>query len=442
MALALAGLSLALYYAAFNLGGVLAGAWNVCAMIIAAVSLGLCSMTPRRPPDALAVDPLPPLARWMCCAVLAITLLQLVPVPAVLLARISPARSRMLDAAAAVMPVPGWSPLHAVPAEGVAALRFMACCALVFLAVRRMAAHWRGNPWYCVAPLVLLGAAEACLGLLQHHHGDAVARGTFYNSDHFAGLLEMILPFPVLWAWQLGTARRAPAGLTAGTALLLGGLLAVAGLMLGAVIHSLSRMGFAASLAALCVAALTAVPARRPRRLGLLAGLMALALVAFLFLPGDILVRRYVSLTQQPVSADPRFQVWAGSLSLIRDYPLLGCGLGAYQSCALAYKTAVPMLAVSHAHNDFLELAAAIGIPGCALVAGLGGMVLWAAFRATRGPGRFAACACCGSLVAMAGHSLVDFNLHIPANALVFAWILGLATSYRWRTEVVRGNCR
>ncbi|MBE0658985.1 MAG: O-antigen ligase domain-containing protein, partial [Bryobacteraceae bacterium] len=32
-------------------------------------------------------------------------------------------------------------------------------------------------------------------------------------------------------------------------------------------------------------------------------------------------------------------------------------------------------------------------------------------------------------LAAMTLHSLVDFNLYIPANALALAWIAGLATS-------------
>ena len=428
--LALLGFSVILYCAAWNLGGVVAASWNLCIAGVAGVSLAL-SLVPARTRGRTGVAPLPAPVPWLCCAIFCIALFQLMPLPQSLLGLLSPVRRQLLDAAAAVTAVPAWAPLHAMPAEGYQALRNMACYGLVFLAVRHIAGQERVNPWYCVAPLVVLGAAEAGLGLAQWHAGEAVAHGTFYDSDHFAGLLEMVLPFPLMWALDLASVRRGPAGLALRAALLIVGLLAAAVLMLAGVVHSLSRMGFLASLAALCASALAAVPPGRASRRWLMAGVLALTLAAFLFLPGPALVRRYASLARQPVVQDPRFQLWAGSLALIRDYPLLGCGLGAYQSCALRYKTAVPTLAVSHAHNDYLELAAGIGVPGCAVVIVLGFLAWREALRASRRNGRFAAAACVGSLLGMAGHSLVDFNLHIPANALVFAWILGLATSFR-----------
>ena len=35
---------------------------------------------------------------------------------------------------------------------------------------------------------------------------------------------------------------------------------------------------------------------------------------------------------------------------------------------------------------------------------------------------------CTGALTAIGIHSLVDFNLYIPANALLLSWIVGIAT--------------
>jgi hypothetical protein len=44
---------------------------------------------------------------------------------------------------------------------------------------------------------------------------------------------------------------------------------------------------------------------------------------------------------------------------------------------------------------------------------------------------KFFALGCVGGIVAILLHSLVDFNLYIPANALVFASLLGLTMSLK-----------
>jgi O-antigen ligase len=88
---------------------------------------------------------------------------------------------------------------------------------------------------------------------------------------------------------------------------------------------------------------------------------------------------------------------------------------------------------VDHAHNDYLELLADTGLMGG--LCGLGFIALllwqglkrlesakWGSARAIRG-GSLAACA--GLLI----HSLVDFNLHIPSNALLFLLLAGAATA-------------
>ena len=43
---------------------------------------------------------------------------------------------------------------------------------------------------------------------------------------------------------------------------------------------------------------------------------------------------------------------------------------------------------------------------------------------------RYLAVACVASFVAILLHSLVDFNMYIPANGFVFAWIAGIAGSF------------
>jgi len=85
---------------------------------------------------------------------------------------------------------------------------------------------------------------------------------------------------------------------------------------------------------------------------------------------------------------------------------------------------------VDHSHNDYLELAAELGLPCAALfVAGIFWLAAWplrASFRARSNLARALALGSFGAVVALLVHSAADFNLYIPANALVFAVILGV----------------
>src|SRR3984957_19125617 len=58
-------------------------------------------------------------------------------------------------------------------------------------------------------------------------------------------------------------------------------------------------------------------------------------------------------------------------------------------------------------------------------------MAVRAAIRAEERVGRFLGLGCVGAMTAIGVHSLADFNTYIPANALVLAWIAGIAASLR-----------
>ena len=87
------------------------------------------------------------------------------------------------------------------------------------------------------------------------------------------------------------------------------------------------------------------------------------------------------------------------------------------------------MNTVEFAHNDYLQMVAEIGFVGFAILLVLGVVVVGKALAASSQPvgaeERYLGIACVGSLTAIALHSFVDFNLYIPANALLFVWIAG-----------------
>ena len=84
------------------------------------------------------------------------------------------------------------------------------------------------------------------------------------------------------------------------------------------------------------------------------------------------------------------------------------------------------------AHNDYLQYLAELGFWGFGLLlAALVGVlipVVSGIVRIEDENRRLLLVACAGSFVAIGLHSLVDFNLYIPGNAMVLAWIAGVAS--------------
>ena len=134
-------------------------------------------------------------------------------------------------------------------------------------------------------------------------------------------------------------------------------------------------------------------------------------------------------------SGSYRVDVAAATLRAFADRPLLGFGMGAYEDAVPAYKRAHGDVRVRHAESDALELLAEGGLAGLLLVGWLAaGILLGLRDRVTASRDRFRnglALAAAGGAATLLAHSLVDFNLRLPANALVFAALAGLAAAPR-----------
>jgi len=335
--------------------------------------------------------------------------------------------------------------LHAARGE---VLR-LAACLCVFYAALAVARSEKPRV-RLLQGLLALGLFEALYGLVQYASGwqqiftykkvfyTQAATGTYISPNHFAGLLEAILPFALAWSLHSfdRTAATPERRLSLACVLRGDGLPRLAFfsfctiLLFVAILFSRSRAGIVSATAGvLVVSAVWFFSARRRTAGALVLGSVLVGAEVFLFWfgLGPVLER----FERASLDFPGRVQAWRDALELVREHPFGGTGLGSFVGVYTRVQTITPSATVDHAHNDYVELAVELGLPGAALVVGIFLLVLARAFPAcTRAPNssaRVAALGCCGGILALLLHSLVDFNLQIPANALVFAALVGVA---------------
>ena len=120
------------------------------------------------------------------------------------------------------------------------------------------------------------------------------------------------------------------------------------------------------------------------------------------------------------------------------DYPVAGTGLGTLQSVYPKYETLYDGKIVNHAHNDYLEALAETGLLGGACCAWFLVLLISRGLKRALNPeNTFAGALHTAGLIGCLGflaHSVVDFNLHIPSNVLLFFLLSLLATVEMQRT--------
>ena len=304
---------------------------------------------------------------------------------------------------------------------------------LLFLAAQafRTLEDWRGFVWFVMS----FGFLVAIFGILQHltFNGKlywfremrfgGIPFGPYVNRNHFAGFTELVIPISLV-PLVLGKVRRERWFLVS--------LFAV--VPIGALFLSASRGGLVSFAVEIGVLVLWLI-LRRTVGKHLLSG-GAVLLLAFLmvsWLGVQQLVERFSSLQSLEVTSGKRASMRADTWRIFLDHPWTGTGLGTLQVVFPAYETLYDGKVVNHTHNDYLEGLAETGIAGglCCLWF-LGVLFFDSLRRLSRANGAFASTLQLSAFVACLGfltHGLADFNLHIPANALLFFLLANLATS-------------
>ncbi len=241
--------------------------------------------------------------------------------------------------------------------------------------------------------------------------------GPYVNHNHYAGLMEML--FPILLVLALshhvhGPLRKWTAG---------------AGVFMAATIFlSGSRGGMVACTVQIALFAIMLLRNQKNGRSIWAMGLIVLTLAGTLaWLGGGELMQRMATVGRDAhteLAGGVRLTINRDGLRMFTHHPWLGWGAGTFREVYPQFRSFYAQILVDRAHNDYLQLLAETGIAGFAIM--LWFLILtyrhaaakvsnW--MRDTNGTAALAAMlGCTGILV----HSLVDFNLHIPANAALF----------------------
>ncbi len=383
----------------------------------------------------------------------AVSLIQVVPLPAGLVKLLSPRafavhRSLSVDGIAAA--APAWMPLSLSPAASLSKLVLTLCYGLFAFLVLRTARTRRRLE---ILVLVILGSAlfQAFYGMAETFSGHEMVlgrpkryglgsvTGTFVNRNHFAGFLEMA--FPLSLGYLLVKARyfQMERGLPLRRRILWFGqenlqwtfLYALASIFIGVgLVFSKSRSGIMILLLTVLLAGVAAAAWRglsdeesgARRRFGrLVAGVFAVVLAAALYFGIGPIIARFA---EADISKEARRTFYRTTARMIGDHPLFGTGKGSFPHAYAMYEEVDDRLRLSFAHNDYLEFAAENGLPAGAALAAAGiGLAVVLAGRWRRRRSNFAKGIGLGALLGVAAilvHGLSDFNLQITANAVYF----------------------
>ncbi|MEW6441636.1 MAG: O-antigen ligase family protein [bacterium] len=392
---------------------------------------------------------------------------QLLPLPEGVLAWLSPKAAELYGRLIPGYPeTSGSMPLSLNPhATTLEIYRVATLFILLFVLVHQVRRRRQVN--VLLWSLVGLGLFESLYGLGERFSGnphifwvkppDQISlHGTYYNRNHFAGLMEMLTPaaFGFLMTflarkrksfWRssnLPFIRRVSESLSKARVYrdLLLGLLVATMFVCGAL--SLSRGGILGLLIGSAILFTFAVrrggsghepEGPKPQRLAVALAAVLLLSLGILFYQGlGSVIDRFEQLTEESSSWSGRAELRQAGLEMIRDFPLLGAGGGTFGDVFPAYQPARygDKLAL-YLHNDWLQVVSETGLAGALILYAALAILLLRLLKRIRTRKdnycRFVFAGSFAGVAAMLVHSLFDFNLYmVAANGVIFVVLLSV----------------
>src|SRR5437667_56378 len=248
--------------------------------------------------------------------------------------------------------------------------------------------------------------------------------GPYVNHNHYAGLMEMLAPVPLVFA--LSRYAHGPRRTMAAIA---------AAIMASTIFLSGSRGGMVAFAVQMAALAGILVRRRKSKRLALVSGAFLVISVGLLaWLGGGELTKRMASIRTEAraeLSGGTRLEITRDGLKMFTRKPVVGWGMGVFPDVYPEFRSFYSDLFVNAAHDDYLQLLMEMG--------GLGFIVmLWFLVIVYRRAGKkirkwvhdangATSLAATLGITGILVHSLFDFNLQIPANAALFYVLCAIA---------------
>jgi O-antigen ligase len=406
-------------------GGSAQAVWGSFGLQVAAIGILVWLAATPMPDDARAAR----LPALVLVAALAYILVQLLPLPPAIWSGLGH-RGHIAEAYSMMgWPLP-WLPISLAPFDSATTLFAILPPLAMIAAVRNRAADRNA-----ILALIAGAAASILVGAVQASQGpsstwylyeftSAGAVGLFANANHFATLLLVTIPFAaaLLLSRSGGDTGRGKAAASTAIA-----LTTIALVLIGIMLNR-SLAALLLSIPVMLASALMFAPAWRYRLIvGPIAGIAVIAAVLTLSLGS---LRSALPVTSgAEKSVVSRQELWAVAAKAFPDALPLGTGLGTFPQAYQLHEDphSVDSFYVNHAHNDYLELAFELGLPGILLMImflswwGIRTLRIWSSRSATS----FAKAATIASGAILA-HSLVDFPLRTAAVAAVFGLCIGL----------------
>ena len=300
---------------------------------------------------------------------------------------------------------------------------------------------FRGVNHFIIA-IFLVGVFESFYGMFEffsghqqifHLKGGPFVTGTFINRNYFAGYLLMVVPLSmgflfyresikkgrfISWRQRLST-------LDGRTILIAFGVM----VMILSLLFSASRIGILSLLLAFSLISFLFGDLQKGKKFSKTSVLiLSLGILWGVWIGLDAVISRFFSVSEDFKS---RWMIWANTFDILRDFPVLGSGLGTFGQIFPMYRSFHIRRLVTHAENDFLQLASEVGLVGAGVLLIL---LIFLFFKAVSGirslpnsePRRYIGIGGLIGIVALMFHSLVERNIQIPANAFLYAFIWAL----------------
>lgn len=270
---------------------------------------------------------------------------------------------------------------------------------------------------------------------LQH----SALSATFVNKNHFAGFLEMVIPCAVaLFFFPYSKSQKAF-------------ILYPLCIMIAGLGFSMSRGGWISMFVGIILYLLLFLPYTKKKGkvmpIGALVLIITLSLITFYYI-GVTPIRAKIETTldDKYLGMQGRLMMWESAFKAIKENPW-GLGLGTFPYRFQKYRPRGIFRRVTFAHNDYIHITFETGILGFVLIvvliermySGIFTAYNFYAEKLKRGDfdAKYSEPHCisrfgllisiAASVTAIVIHSMVDFNLHMAANGIIFSLLVGAA---------------